>query len=468
MKKERGFQNTYLILIAAMDAFLVNLSFYLAFKLRFTRIPMSNYYDYVSLIPYIIILTLLIFKIYGLYDIEGKTFTEITFSTLLSVIMIMILTMALTFLNRGFSFPRSVFAIGAGIQFAFISLHRYICLYVIRRLHGNQKVLLIGAKDEACEVAEKFLKIPEGWFEAKYIVEEDNLEAIYKAIPLVDIVCVCPGVSQELKSHIAVKVIENKKKILLVPEIYELLLAKPRIIQIDDIPVFELTDIELSVEQSFIKRTADLVLSLIGLIIAFPIMLLIALLIKLTSPGPVFYVQKRVGYMGKPFMLYKFRTMINNAEKKTGPVIATEKDNRITSLGKILRATRLDELPQLINVLKGEMSFVGPRPERPFFVRKFEHNNSHYSYRHIVKPGITGLAQVFGKYCTDAEDKLRYDIMYIRNYSLLLDLRIILWTIKVVFMSESSKGRDKKAGYNPELSGIKILTQDYVVSARDK
>lgn len=467
MNKERGLKSVHLILTAFMDAFIVHLSFYLAFRARFTKIPLPNYNDYVSLTPYIMVLTILIFKIYGLYDIEVKTFTEIIFSTLLSVVMIMILTMALTFLNRGFSFPRSVFVIGAVIQFAFISLHRYICLYVIRRLHGNQKVLLIGAKDEACEVAEKFLKIPEGWFEAKYIVEEDNLEAIYKAIPLVDIVCVCPGASQELKSKMAVQAIENKKKILLVPEIYELLLAKPKIIQIDDMPVYELTDIALSVEENFLKRAVDLILSLLGLIIAFPVMLLIALLIKLTSPGPVFYIQKRVGRMGKPFMLYKFRTMINNAEKETGPVIATEKDDRITPIGKVLRATRLDELPQLINVLKGEMSFVGPRPERPFFVRKFEHNNSHYSYRHIVKPGITGLAQVFGKYCTDAEDKLRYDIMYIRNYSLLLDLRIILWTIKVVFMSESSKGREKDKDRSI-LSGVEFLTQNYMASARDK
>ncbi|SHF52147.1 Sugar transferase involved in LPS biosynthesis (colanic, teichoic acid) [Caldanaerobius fijiensis DSM 17918] len=169
-------------------------------------------------------------------------------------------------------------------------------------------------------------------------------------------------------------------------------------------------------------------------------MLIIALLIKLTSPGPIIYKQVRITEKNREFNIYKFRTMYKDAEKLTGPVLATDDDPRITKVGKILRAARLDELPQLFNVLKGEMSFVGPRPERPFFVAQFEKQHPTYTYRHNVKAGITGLAQVLGKYTTDFDDKLRFDLMYITNYSIWLDIKIILLTIKTAFMKEASSG----------------------------
>ncbi|MDN5301093.1 MAG: hypothetical protein PWQ60_607 [Thermoanaerobacteraceae bacterium] len=457
------------IVIALIDAFLVNLGYYLAFQFRFENIPAANFADYVKLIPWIIITAFIIFKIYGLYDIERKTFTELLFTVILSLIMIMVFTMALTFFYRGFAFPRSVFAIGAVIQVILIALWKGICLIVIKHLHGVQKVLLVGSREEAYKVARKFQDMSRGWFEAKYIIDEENINHITDAISMVDIVCLCPGLSQELKNEISVMALEKRRKIFLIPELYEVFLAKSSSTQIGDIPVFELIDLTLTAEQMIIKRILDVIVSVIGLIISFPIMLLIAILIKLTSPGPVFYTQERVGLFGKTFMLYKFRTMINNAEKFTGPVLATEKDPRITPIGRILRATRLDELPQLINVFKGEMSMVGPRPERPFFVKQFKQENPHYKYRHIVKPGITGLAQVLGRYSTSADDKLRYDLIYIRNYSFLLDLRILFLTIKVVFMKDSSKGiNESEDCENSLLAGIEILTHDNIAAAREK
>jgi len=457
------------VIIAIMDVFLVNLGYYLAFKFRFENIPAANFVDYVRLIPWIIIMAFVIFRVYGLFDIERKTFTELLFSLALSLVMIMVFTMALTFFYRGFAFPRSVFAIGAVIQGVLIVLWKGICLLVIKHLHGVQKVLLVGSREEAYKVARKFQDMSQGWFEAKYIIDKENIDHVADAIPMVDIVCLCPGLSQELKNEISVMALEKRKKIFLIPELYEVFLAKSSSTQIGDIPVFELIDLNLTAEQRMFKRILDVVVSVVGLIVSFPITLLIAILIKLTSPGPVFYAQERVGLFGKTFMLYKFRTMINNAEKLTGPVLATEKDPRITPVGRILRATRLDELPQLINVFKGEMSIVGPRPERPFFVKQFKQENPHYKYRHIVKPGITGLAQVLGRYSTSADDKLRYDLIYIRNYSFLLDLRIIFLTIKVVFMRDSSKGLDESEDCeNPLLAGIEILTHDNIAAAREK
>jgi sugar transferase (PEP-CTERM system associated) len=185
------------------------------------------------------------------------------------------------------------------------------------------------------------------------------------------------------------------------------------------------------------KRMVDLLLSIFGLITSFPLMLFLALLIKLDSAGPIFLRQERMGENGKVFILYKFRTMITDAEKETGPVWAQTIDPRTTRVGKILRRIGLDELPQLFNVLKGNMSFVGPRPERPHFIADLQEKIPYYSQRLVVKPGITGWAQVrygYGASLEDAIEKLQYDLYYIKNMSLFLDMLIILSTIhKVVF-----------------------------------
>ena len=191
-----------------------------------------------------------------------------------------------------------------------------------------------------------------------------------------------------------------------------------------------------------VKRLSDLGLSLLSLPIALPLMGLIALAIKLDSKGPVLYRQRRVGLEEEEFDLIKFRTMTHNAEKTTGVVWAEENDSRITRVGKVLRITRLDELPQLFNVLRDEMSFIGPRPERPEFVKKLEEKIPYYSLRHSVNPGITGWAQVnypYGASVEDAIEKLQYDLFYVQNMSFLLELRIFLKTIQVVLFGNGSR-----------------------------
>jgi len=190
------------------------------------------------------------------------------------------------------------------------------------------------------------------------------------------------------------------------------------------------------------KRSADLVLSLIGIILTLPILPFIALGVKLTSPGPVLFRQVRVGQGDRTFVLFKFRSMRADAEKVSGAVWAQKDDPRITRFGKFLRTSRLDELPQLYNVLRGDMSLVGPRPERPEFVNKLKEVIPYYSERHFVKPGVTGWAQVkyaYGASVDDAIEKLRYDLYYIKNMSMLLDIIIILETVKVVLFGRGSR-----------------------------
>jgi len=184
-----------------------------------------------------------------------------------------------------------------------------------------------------------------------------------------------------------------------------------------------------------IKRALDVVGASVLLIILGPVMLCFAALIKLTSKGPAFFRQVRVGEGGKLFEIYKLRTMRVDAEQATGPVWARKRDSRITRLGSLLRKTHIDEFPQLLNVLRGEMSLIGPRPERPFFVNRFRHEIPNYEKRLTVKPGITGLAQVRYKYdetLADVRNKLTYDLVYIKRMSWLMDMRILLWTFGTV------------------------------------
>jgi sugar transferase (PEP-CTERM system associated) len=190
------------------------------------------------------------------------------------------------------------------------------------------------------------------------------------------------------------------------------------------------------------KRVIDMVVSAIGLLLSAPITLLTAMAIKVDSPGAVFYRQERVGQNDEPFIIYKFRSMSEGAEANGNPVWAAEDDPRVTRVGKVIRKLRIDEIPQMINVLKGQMSLVGPRPERPFFVQTLNKKIPYYSLRHSIKPGITGWAQIsypYGDSEEDAIEKLQYDLYYMKNMSLLFDLQIIFESLKVVVMGKGAR-----------------------------
>lgn len=192
----------------------------------------------------------------------------------------------------------------------------------------------------------------------------------------------------------------------------------------------------------FFKNIFDFFLASVGLILTIPVSLITALLIKLESPGPIFYLQERVGAGGQTFKIIKFRSMVSDAEKEKIPQWASKNDSRVTRVGNFLRKTRIDEIPQLINILKGEMSFVGPRPERPYFVDQLEKEIPFYIQRHVVKPGLTGWAQIryrYGSSIDDALRKLEFDFYYIKNMSLFLDMMIILETVQVVLFQKGSR-----------------------------
>src|SRR5262249_50134301 len=223
-----------------------------------------------------------------------------------------------------------------------------------------------------------------------------------------------------------------RSRISVVPSPFEILIGRRETLRLHDIPLIEVFDDVPGGAGSVTKRLFDAGFAALLLVPAIPVMLMVALAVRITSRGPVIYRQTRVGRGGQPFTIFKFRTMHEEAERGTGPVLATENDPRVTLLGRVLRATRLDELPQLWNVLRGDMSFVGPRPERPEFVSDYQRDIQGYAERFKVRPGLTGYAQVNGEYHTSASTKLKYDLAYIHNRSLWLDLRILSQTMKVM------------------------------------
>jgi len=283
----------------------------------------------------------------------------------------------------------------------------------------------------------------DSWYEGtESMTDEQFFGFVENEFPKYDAVCVLDGLKDAHYKKIVSTAIGLNKDLFVVPELIDVGKTNARIVRFDDVLTLYMPETKLSTFELFVKRSIDIILSVVGIIVAAIPMVFIALAIKLTSPGPVFYKQVRLTKDKKEFEIYKFRTMIPDAEKLSGPKFAEKDDPRITKIGKVLRSCRLDELPQLINILAGDMSVVGPRPERPVFVEQFEKEIENYNYRFEVKAGLTSLSHVYGRYSTYIHDRTYYDLFYIMHYSLLLDIKIILLTAKTMFIKSAAEGED--------------------------
>lgn len=265
------------------------------------------------------------------------------------------------------------------------------------------------------------------------------METIKEKILDFEAVIIC-DVPSNLRNQILKFTYDKSIRTYITPKISDVILRGSEEIHLFDTPLLLSRNLGLSFEQRVIKRAMDLVMALICFVIASPFMLVTALAIKLYDRGPVLYSQERLTLNGKIFKVYKFRSMIVDAEKDGVARLAKDNDSRITPVGKIIRKIRFDELPQLFNILKGDMSFVGPRPERPEIAKQYEETIPEFSYRLKAKAGLTGYAQVMGKYNTTPYDKLKLDLMYIQQQSIVLDIRILLLTIKTIFVPDSTEG----------------------------
>ncbi len=431
-------------LIALVDLSLANLGLYISFMLAGGELQGYQIGPLLLLLPSVSIVTVLLFNSLGLYNRQRSDFMVLFRALLTGVTGLALFSILFAFLTRAFLFQRTVFLIAPLIQFLLLLGWRILYWRLEYWIQGQKKLLLVGSGEEVELALEKLESLPRGIFKVTKVIKAEELISGPEQLDLSDAVMITGDLDYNLKSKIIRESFNRNLEVFIIPELYEIILTRAAMTQVHDTPVIECRDMMLSFSQLFFKRIFDLVVAALLTVPAVIIIFPLIAIIKITSPGPAIFAQERVGFNNRHFTLYKLRSMVVEAEEASGPVLAEENDDRVTRVGRFLRKTRLDELPQLFNVLRGDLSIVGPRPERPFFVEKFAEQMPDYNLRHLVKPGITGLAQVAGYYSTNTHDKLRYDLYYVTDYSLYLDLRILLLTIPTLFNSEAAKGISKK------------------------
>ncbi len=328
---------------------------------------------------------------------------------------------------------------GMEIMVALVLVQVYAGLY--HKLYAPHNMLLIYGNKRGVALKIKMDARRDKYHISRILSAEEGYEVICREIPKYDAV-ILNDIPAQLRNDLLKFCYRYRVRTYVAPKLTDIMLRGAKNNTLFDTPLLLVKGTGLTPAQRVVKRGMDILLCGIAMIPAAPIMLIIAAAIKIEDGGPVFYKQKRMTQWGREFDILKFRSMIVDAEKYAGAVLATEEDPRITKVGKVIRAIRLDELPQLLNILKGDMSIVGPRPERRVIAEEYYKDIPEFAYRLKVKGGLTGYAQIYGKYNTSAYDKLRLDLMYIENYSLLMDVKLIILTLRILFSKDSTEGID--------------------------
>lgn len=442
------------------DALLLNAGIVASFYLRFGgQLPEFNFDPYLALAPFITLTYLICGYIYGLYEPERTehpwavvraVFSSVTLGTALT-------TALLFFAGPGFfSFSRLVIVLSWVVLGMLLTAWRLLFLRFGTIRWPVQRIVIVGTDALAVELATE-LSARERWGyrvaglvspaanrpemapEAEFdlLGGVDDIARIVHEAEADRVIVVSPVALRELIERLTLAD-EIDVRVDVVPELYEIFIGTVDSL-VADIPLMEITRTGVPRWFLVVKRIADVLGSLVLLVALSPVLLLAGLGVLATMGWPVLFSQTRVGKDMKTFKLHKFRTMVRDAERDTGPVLATGDDVRITALGRVLRTYRIDELPQLVNILFGQMSFVGPRPERPFFVERYLCEIPGYRERFRIAPGVTGLAQVSGGYATTAERKLKYDLIYMYHQNLSMDLQIVIETLRVVLTGRGAR-----------------------------
>jgi Undecaprenyl-phosphate glucose phosphotransferase len=448
------------------DAVLAAWAFVLAYGIRFESglIPVSKgfppFEEYLKILPFIAILTPLAFRFQGVYRLRrGRSRIDDFFAVLVGSILAVVFGVLSTLYFGAYYAASDAYEVSQIVWGLFLVLNvmfTYASREAVRELLerrwragiGLKRILIAGAGDLGRMVADRMLQHRELGYQVVGFVDDraggDHIG--YRGLPLLGKLAEVAEVAQaERVDHLYVALpLEEHSKLLdlmeitsrepidvkVVPDLLQFIALRASLEDLDGLPVINMNDVPLQGFNAWVKRTLDVVLSLLAMVVMAIPFAIIAALVKWTSPGAVFYRQERMGLDGRAFTVYKFRSMHEDAEDVSGPIWAREDDPRATAVGRWLRRLDLDELPQFWNVLTGEMSIVGPRPERPFFVQQFKQRIPQYMLRHKVKAGITGWAQVNGwRGNTSLEKRIEYDLYYIENWSVSLDLKIMWLTL---------------------------------------
>ena len=335
------------------------------------------------------------------------------------------------------------------IDYVISGVFVYVFFYIYYRHSKASKLLMVYGVKESVGLKLKMDTRSDTYNIKKIISIDEGLDTIFKELESYDGI-VISDVSAEQRNDLLKYCYMHEIDTYITPKISDVIIAGGEEIHQFDTPLTMINTKGLAPEQELVKRFFDVLLCAVAAVVLSPLMLIVAIAIKLEDHGPVFYKQARVTKDGKIFDILKFRSMVEDAEQRP----ATDDDDRITKVGHVIRATRIDELPQIFNIIKGDMSIVGPRPERTEHVEKYTAAIPEFEFRSKVKGGLTGFAQIYGKYNTSAYDKIKLDLMYIENYSFLLDVKLILMTIRIVFKKESTEGFDKVASADEILASL--------------
>lgn len=386
------------------------------------------------------VLLFIITHFYGGYQIGYYRRGDILFSCIMS----MVVTNGITYLQtsligRQFMDVRPILGMSA-VHFILIWLWASMADKQYIRLNPPRRLLMVyGGSSMSQSLVTKIADRDDKYIIQQVINIDEGVGAVFEIIDQFDALLIC-DVKSTHRNRLLKHCYSSGIRVYMTPKISDILIRGAGTIHLFDSPLLLSRNEGLGSEQRFFKRVLDVALSSVALLVFSVFMLLVAAAIKLEDGGPVLYRQTRLTKDGRQFELYKFRSMIVDAEKECGVRLAAENDDRITRVGRFIRSIRFDELPQLFNILRGDMSIVGPRPERPEIAAEYRKTMHEFDFRLKVKAGLTGYAQVLGKYNTTPYDKLKLDLMYITDYSLQLDIKLILMTIKILFMKNSTEG----------------------------
>ena len=451
MKRLVSLRKSVMLFIKIMIVSAVTVGFIQVWITGYEESLFSNKGNYVVILSFVLLFTVFS-SLYGAFKIGISRIHEIIYSCSLATVF----TNAVMYLELSL-IARELVAIppiliGIAYQIIVVAICSFCANTIYFKLYPPRRVVAIFGDDiSGFELIKKMGKISERFqIERGLNVNTTDLEEIKRQIDKYEAVVIC-GIDKNLQKKIISYCYTHEKRTYLLPDITDIIISNSYNIQISDTPVLMSRNRGLTLEQRILKRTMDLIISAVAIIITSPIMLICAIAIKLDDGGPILFKQNRITINGKIFNVLKFRSMIVDADKD-GAKKAVSDDERITRVGKIIRACRMDELPQLFNILRGDMSLVGPRPERIENVYEYSQKYPEFELRHRVKGGLTGFAQLYGKYNTSPEDKLHMDLIYVETYSLLLDIKLLILTFKVLFMRESTEGFSEKANENVRAS----------------
>lgn len=389
------------------------------------------------------VISFMVFTACDSFNFGNLKFSDIALSQCISVLIVNFITyLQICLILTDMTTPIPMLEL-TGIDFIVCVVWSWIAKKTSRKYCRVDDALLIFGSAQALALKEKMDSRQELYNVTEVVSADEPEEAVCGAIDRHEAL-ILNDVPAEMRNDILKYAFGKNKMIFMVPKITDIIMKGTAEISSFDTPLVKVRNEGLLPLEGFVKGAFDVVLSSLLLLLLSPAFLIITLLIKAEDGGPVFYRQKRLTLNDRIFEILKFRSMVADAEKLTGAVLAEKDDPRITRVGRVLRACRLDELPQLINIFLGDMSFVGPRPERPELAADIIKDTPEFAFRTKVKGGLTGYAQVYGKYSTTNYDKLRLDLIYIENYSLLLDLKLLFMTPQILFRREASEGVEKK------------------------